>query len=185
MHSVEAFLAAYDVTEDTEYHDRAKSIIDHVISWAKDCSWRIPEHYSEDWVPQPDFNKDHPDDQFKPFGATPGHGIEWARLITQFALSMYPDDADRELRTHYVEAAEQLYGRAVADAWDSDGAPGLVYTTDWDGRPVVHERMHWVLAEAINTSAVLYRVTEKAEYAERYAMFMACLLYTSPSPRDS
>ena len=175
MHSVEAFLAAYDVTEDTEYHDRAKSIIDHVIGWAKDCSWRIPEHYSKDWVPQPDFNKDHPDDQFKPFGATPGHGIEWARLITQFARSMYPDDADRELRTYYVEAAEHLYGRAVADAWDSDGAPGLVYTTDWDGKPVVHERMHWVLAEAINTSAVLYRVTEKAEYAERYAMFMAYL----------
>ena len=63
----------------------------------------------------------------------------------------------------------------MADGWDSDGAPGLVYTTDWEGKPVVHDRMHWVLAEAINTSAVLYRVTGKQEYAARYAAFMQYL----------
>ena len=55
----------------------------------------------------------------------------------------------------YIEAAKKLYDRAVSDAWNVDGAPGLCYTTDWDGAPVVHDRMHWTLAEAINTSAVL------------------------------
>ena len=52
---------------------------------------------------------------------------------------------------------------------------GIVYTTDWKGNPVVHDRMHWTLAEAINTSAVLYRVTGKEQYANEYASFMRYL----------
>lgn len=68
-----------------------------------------------------------------------------------------------------IEAAEQLFTRAMADAWNADGAEGIVYTTDWRGKPVVHDRMHWTLAEAINTSAVLARVTGKEEYKNWYA----------------
>ena len=64
---------------------------------------------------------------------------------------------------------------AVADAWNSDGNPGIVYTTDWEGKPIVHDRMHWTLAEEINSAAVLYRVTKKQKYADDYAMFMEYL----------
>lgn len=71
--------------------------------------------------------------------------------------------------------AENLYNRAISDAWNADGAPGIVYTTGWDGKPVVHDRMHWTLAEAINTSAVLYRLTGKEKYASDYAAFMQYL----------
>ncbi len=173
MHTVEAFLAAADVTGDEKYRVRAGRIIRHVLGWAEASAWRIPEHYSSDWVPDPDCNKDRPDDPFKPYGATPGHGIEWSRLITQWALSTYPEDA--QSRAAFIQAAENLYNRAVQDAWNADGAPGLVYTTDWDGKPVVHDRMHWTLAEAINTSATLYRVTGKEEYADQYAMFLQYL----------
>lgn len=173
MHSVEAFLAVADATGNKDYRVRAGRIIEHVIGWALENDWRIPEHYSEDWKMDLEYSADHKDDQFKPYGATPGHGIEWARLITQWALSTYPTMAG--LRRPYTDAAESLYKRAVADAWNSDGAEGFVYTTDWEGKPVVHERMHWVLAEAINTSAVLYRVTRKNQYAKDYAMFMAYL----------
>jgi len=120
-------------------------------------------------VPDLECNKEKPDDPFKPYGATPGHGIEWARLITQWATSTYKDDGAAAKR--YIEAAEVLYNRAISDAWNRDGAPGLVYTTDWNGVPVVHDRMHWTLAEAINTSAVLYRVTGKEKYAGEYARF--------------
>lgn len=35
--------------------------------------------------------------------------------------------------------------------------------------------MHWTLAEAINTSAVLYRITGSDRYAKDYAMFMEYL----------
>ena len=47
--------------------------------------------------------------------------------------------------------------------------------TDWNGKPVVRDRMHWTLAEAINTSAVLYHVTGKEKYAIDYAEFMKYL----------
>lgn len=166
MHSVEAFLAVSDVTGDESWRKRAGSIISHVIEWAEANEWHIPEHFSEQWVADLEYNSDRPDDQFKPYGATPGHGIEWARLITQYALSAGLNEQEKQ---KLIEAAEQLFTRAMADAWNADGAEGIVYTTDWEGKPVVHDRMHWTLAEAINTSAVLARVTGKDEYKTWYS----------------
>lgn len=171
MHTVEAFLAATDVMKEEKYRVRAGRIIDHVISWARENEWRIPEHFTKDWVPDLECSKDRPDDPFKPYGATPGHGLEWGRLIVQWALSAKSKDE----AAPYIEAAENLYHRAVQDGWNADGAPGIVYTTDWNGNPVVHDRMHWTLAEAINTAAVLYRVTGKKDYAENFAEFMEYL----------
>ncbi len=173
MHTVEAFLAVADVTGNAVYRERAGRIINHVISWAKENNWRIPEHFTSTWEADLECNKDRPADQFKPYGATPGHGIEWARLITQWTSSVY--EYGSENYDHYVDAACNLYNRAIADAWNSDGAPGICYTTDWEGKPVVHDRMHWTLAEAINTSAVLYRATNNSKYATDYAIFMEYL----------
>lgn len=173
MHTVEAFLAVADATGRENYRERARRIVEHVITWAKDNEWRIPEHFTKDWDLDLEKNKEKPDDPFKPYGATPGHGIEWARLITHWALSTYKNE--KEKAQPYVEAAENLFNRAIADAWNVDGAPGIVYTTDWNGKPCVHDRMHWTLAEAINTSAVLYRVTGKQQYADNYAEFMQYL----------
>ena len=177
MHTVEAFLAAADATGDETWRKRAGRIIDRVLAWAGNNDWRIPEHYTSEWKPDLDCNRNKPDDPFKPYGATPGHGIEWARLITQDALSSFPDrnDGVSEKARPLVSAAEQLYGRAVDDGWNADGAPGIVYTTDWDGTPVVHDRMHWTLAEAINTSACLYHVTGGSRYGEDYQNFMQYL----------
>lgn len=173
MHTVEAFLAVADVAGLEEYRVRCGRIIDHVIGWASNNEWRIPEHFTSDWKADLDCNKDKPDDQFKPYGATPGHGLEWGRLITQYALSAYKNDAEGAAK--YLDAAENLYNRAVADAWNADGAPGICYTTGWDGKPVVHDRMHWTLAEAINTAGVLAQVTKKEKYAADYAEFMQYL----------
>ncbi len=173
MHTVEAFLAAADVLQDEKYRIRAGRIIDHVTGWASGNAWRIPEHFTKDWKADLECNKEKPDDPFKPYGATPGHGIEWARLIVQWALSAYPQD--KEKADKYIRISENLFNRAVSDGWNADGAPGIVYTTGWDGKPVVHDRMHWTLAEAINTSAVLYRATGKAEYADLYAQFLQYL----------
>ena len=172
MHTVEAFLAAADTLDDEKYRVRAGRIIDRVAGWAKENGYRIPEHFTSDWQPDLEKNKEKPDDPFKPYGATPGHGIEWARLITQWALSSKLNaDAEKQ----YIDTACRLYRRAIDDAWNADGAPGIVYTTDWEGKPVVHDRMHWTLAEAVNSSAVLYRVTGEARYAGDYAEFMKYL----------
>jgi mannose/cellobiose epimerase-like protein (N-acyl-D-glucosamine 2-epimerase family) len=168
MHTTEAFLAVADATGDNRYRQRAGRIIDHVVSWAKGNEWRIPEHFNAQWEPDFEFNADKKGDQFKPYGATPGHGIEWARLITQWALSSF---ANAEGAQPYIEAAEQLFARALADGWNADGTIGLAYTTDWNGKPVVTDRMHWTLAEAMNTSATLAKASGKNEYRERYAEF--------------
>ncbi|WP_147374245.1 AGE family epimerase/isomerase, partial [Gardnerella vaginalis] len=32
---------------------------------------------NDQWQADLEYNKDKKDDQFKPYGATPGHGIEW------------------------------------------------------------------------------------------------------------
>ncbi len=173
MHTVEAFLAVADAIGDETYRRRAGRIIDRVIGWAQANHDRIPEHFSSAWEPDLEKNRQTPDDPFKPYGATPGHGIEWARLITQWAVSTY--GADSADAAPYIRMAERLYNRAVADAWNVDGARGIVYTIDWNGSPVVHDRMHWTLAEAINTSAVLYRVTENEKYAKDYSEYMRYL----------
>ena len=111
MHTVEAFLAAADALSDEKYRVRAGRIIDSVISWAKNNSWRIPEHFKSDWTPDLEYNIDNKTDQFKPYGATPGHGIEWARLIVQWAMSTETDDKDSINK--YIDAAKNLYNTAV------------------------------------------------------------------------
>ena len=173
MHTVEAFLAAADALNDENYRVRAGRIISRVLEWARENNWRIPEHFTSDWQPNLECNREKPDDPFKPYGATPGHGLEWARLIVQWAVSTYGTGNDNV--QDYIAVAEKLYNRAIQDAWNIDGNPGICYTTGWDGKPIVHDRMHWTLAEAINTSAVLYRVTENENYKENYASFMEYL----------
>lgn len=173
MHTVEAFLAVSDCAGLENYRARAGRIIAHVIRWASENNWRIPEHFTKDWAADLECNHDIPDDRFKPYGATPGHGIEWARLITQWTLSVY--GADSEKSGPYLEAARQLYQRAVSDGWNADGRAGIVYTTDWNGSPVIHDRMHWTLAEAINTSAILFHLTGDEAYGRNYYTFMRYL----------
>lgn len=173
MHTVEAFLALSDATGYEGYRIRAGRIIDRVIGWASQNNYRIPEHFTKDWQPDLEKNKEKPDDPFKPYGATPGHGIEWARLIAQYAVSSFGLVSSNV--APYITAACKLYDRAIEDAWNADGAPGIVYTTDWNGKPVVRDRMHWTLAEAVNTSAVLYKITNNEKYASDYAKFMEYL----------
>lgn len=173
MHTVEAFLAVSDVTGDEKYRVRAGRIIRKVRLWAEGNNYRIPEHYSSTWVPDLDCNKDNPTDPFKPYGATPGHGIEWSRLVLEWALSTFDEDS-KEL-DDFITYAEKLFDRAISDAWNVDNKPGIAYTTDWNGKPVVKDRMHWTLAEAINTSAVLYHNTGKEKYSSLYHDFMKYL----------
>ncbi len=158
MHGVEALLAAHGATGEGEWLTRAQAIGDRVIGWAEANAWRIPEHFNASWEPQLEYNADRPHDQFKPYGATPGHGLEWSRLLVQLDVESGTDGA----RT---AAAASLFDRAVVDGWDPAGG-GFVYTTDWSGRPVEPRRFHWVAAEAVATADVLHRVTGEDRYAD-------------------
>ena len=165
MHAVEAMLSAASVSGDTAWIGRAERICRFVANNAGAHGWRIPEHYDETWCPDLELNRDQPQHPFKPFGATVGHGLEWARLMLHLEAAIGGSDG------WLLDAANNLFRRAVADGWSVDGAPGFVYTTDWDGSPVVRDRMHWVAAEAINAAATLYRRTGDPEYGQWYQLW--------------
>ena len=164
MHIVEACLAAAGATDDRAFLDRALSIAATVVDdWARANDWRVPEHFDRQWRPLPDHHRDPPDHPFEPFGATVGHGIEWARLVLELRAAL--GDASPGWM---LPAAESLYARAVSDGWAVDGRDGFVYTTDWNGTPVVRERMHWVVCEAICAAAALHEATGAQAYDEDY-----------------
>jgi sulfoquinovose isomerase len=168
MHAVEALLAAADVTGDHGLRDRALGIARRVaLEFAEPQAWRIPEHFDSHWRPELDHNRDRPDDQFQPYGATVGHGLEWSRLLLHLEASL-ADPPD-----WLLSAAEGLFDRAAADGWAVDGADGFIYTTDWDGTPMVRDRMHWVVAEAIAAAAALQARTGNDRFAALAATWWA------------
>jgi mannose/cellobiose epimerase-like protein (N-acyl-D-glucosamine 2-epimerase family) len=161
MHSLEAYLAAGDVTRDSTWHTRGLSIADRLINThAREHGWRIPEHYDESWQPVLNYNEDARDDPFRPFGTTPGHSFEWARLLLALEASL--DDAPAWL----AEAAVGLFEAALAHGWAADSHPGFVYTLDFDDRPVVVQRLHWVVCEAVLAAHSLHRRTDEARYGQ-------------------
>lgn len=163
MHMVEALLAAADACAPEVWRSRAVRICDNVIGWSQANENRIPEHFTAEWQPMLEYNSGDTANQFKPYGATVGHGFEWARLLVQASLV-----ADSPGGHDYVAAAASLYHRAAQDGWQPGPSPGFVYTTDWTGRPVVRERLHWVLCEAIAAAATLGRRTGEDRYDNDY-----------------
>ncbi|WP_159941655.1 MULTISPECIES: AGE family epimerase/isomerase [unclassified Nocardiopsis] len=172
MHAVEALLAAADATGDPRWTRRALSVAERLIHGvAADHGWRLPEHFTPDWKPLPDYNRDRPDHPFRPFGSTTGHLLEWARLLVHLetALARAGEPVPGWLRTD----AEELFAHAVRRGWAVDGADGFVYTLDWEDRPVVRERMHWVVAEAVMAAWALARRTGDPSYTDLYGGWWA------------
>lgn len=168
MHTVEAYLAASDVTRDRDLLKRALRITTRVVDgFARDHDWRLPEHFTSQWEPVLDYHRDEPAHPFRPYGATIGHGFEWARLTLQLENQL--EQSGSSAPAWMAPAAREFYDASVRDGWRADGADGFVYTVDFDGQPVVRERMHWVAAEAIGAAAVLWRRTRAPGYAAQYA----------------
>ena len=161
MHAAEAFLAAADATGEDRWRGRALRIATFAIhTCARAHGWRVPEHFTADWRPMPEHNAHRPGDPFQPYGATVGHGLEWSRLLLHLRAALGKTAPD-----WLLPAARQLFTRALEDGWSGDG---FVYTTDWSGRPVVRDRMHWVIAEAIAAAAALHTATGDHAYARWY-----------------
>ncbi len=162
MHLVEVFLAASDATGDPQWRQRATDVCVRMMTAARENSWRIPEHFDTTWQPLPDYNIDQPRHPFRPYGATPGHAFEWARLLLTLRAAHPAAPAWLD------DAAVGLVETARADAWDVERG-GFVYTTDQDGVPVVRERFHWVACEAIGAAWALHRATGDARWEQWYA----------------
>jgi mannose/cellobiose epimerase-like protein (N-acyl-D-glucosamine 2-epimerase family) len=160
MHTVEALLAAADVSGDAGLRDRAQRIVTTVVhGFARANHWRIPEHFDAHWRPLLDYNRDEPAHPFRPYGATIGHWFEWSRLTLGLRAALGAAAPDWML-----DDARALFDAGVREGWAVDGAAGFVYTVDWDGTPVVRQRMHWVATEAIAAAATLSQVTGDPAY---------------------
>jgi mannose/cellobiose epimerase-like protein (N-acyl-D-glucosamine 2-epimerase family) len=164
MHTVEALLSAADVLDDAGLRDRASRIVTRVVhDLAANHEWRIPEHFDESWTPILDYNIDEPAHPFRPYGATIGHWLEWARLALHLRAGL-----GEEAPGWLLDDARSLFDAAVREGWAVDGADGFVYTVDWSGEPVVRERMHWVVAEATAAAAALHSATGDPSYERWY-----------------
>ena len=166
MHLVEALLAATDATGSPVYLERAHRIAQVLIPKAQILGWRMPEHYDSAWEVDRGYNRDRPSDPFRPYGVTPGHGLEWARLL------LLMDGLMGQTRGWLKAAAEGLATTAIEDAWDTE-IGGFAYTTDFAGTPVVRERFHWVACEAVGAAWALWRTTGDPYWAASYSAVWA------------
>ncbi|MCW2701825.1 MAG: N-acylglucosamine 2-epimerase [Blastococcus sp.] len=171
MHGVEASLAAADALAamgtgaDADAvgrlrHQALRTVERVVHGFARTEDWRLPEHFTADWTPLPEYNRDRPADQFKPYGVTVGHQFEWARL------AMHVRAVTDEPPSWLLDDALGLFAAAASRGWAADGHPGFPYTLDRKDRPVVRARLHWVLCEAIAAATVLAQVTGEARFRE-------------------
>ncbi|MGS2619557.1 AGE family epimerase/isomerase [Micromonospora sp. LZ34] len=165
MHMTEAHLAAAEATGDSIFVDRATSIVERVIGeFVPRNDWRLPEHYDAGWNMLPDYNRDHPNNQFRPYGSTIGHWLEWAKLLLQLSAG-YPEG-----RGWMVESAIRLFDKATAEGLDPTD-DGFAFTVDWAGQPIDRNRYHWVSTEAIGAAVYLHRVTGDRSYERWYRRF--------------
>ncbi|GAA3738360.1 AGE family epimerase/isomerase [Salinactinospora qingdaonensis] len=171
MHMIEAFLAAGDATGDPVWHRRALRIAERIVHQvAAGHDWRLVEHFTPDWEPDLDYNIDDKHHQFRPYGTTVGHWLEWSRLLLHLdaTLAAGPEGALGTVPEWLLTDAVALFDAAVERGWGVDGADGFVYTLDWQDQPVVRERMHWVIAEAILAAAALCKRTGESRFEHWY-----------------
>lgn len=139
MHLTEALMAAFEVTGERDYLDKAQSIAERVIHQAAgSVGFRVAEHFDADWRIDREYY--HPDEMFRPAGTTPGHWLEWARLILQLwslggkAHSWMPD------------AAKSLFVQSMSLGWDKQKG-GFFYTLDWHDNPAKTNKLWWPMCE--------------------------------------
>ena len=146
MHLTEALMAAFEATGERIHLDRAERIAGLIIGrHAAERAYRVAEHFTADWNLDPDYRGS---EVFRPSGTTPGHSLEWTRLLLQLWTL-----GDKR-HAWMPEAAERLFSQAVGLGWD-DTHGGLFYTLDWDGRPAQRRKLWWPVAEGIGAAAFL------------------------------
>lgn len=146
MHMTEALMAAFEATGDRHYLDKAERIADLIIQRnAIPLGHRVAEHFDEKWVLDKDYQGN---EMFRPSGTTPGHWLEWSRLLFQlWSLG------DKRM-SWMTDASRQLFVQAIELGWDKVNG-GFFYTLDWDNQPIMREKLWWPVSEAIGAAAWL------------------------------
>ncbi|MDJ0833666.1 MAG: AGE family epimerase/isomerase [Gammaproteobacteria bacterium] len=165
MHSCEAMIAAYEATGAARYLDRAFTLAHNICirqaALTDDLIW---EHYDEHWQVDWNYNRDDPQNLFRPWGFQPGHMTEWAKLL--LILDHHRPQA------WLLPRARQLFDSALARAWDQEHG-GICYGFAPDGEICDGDKYFWVQAESLAAAALLAIRSGEANYWEWYRRIWA------------
>ena len=160
MHSCEALIAAFEATGSQKYLDRAlligKNICIRQAGLAEGLIW---EHYDSNWEINWVYNKNRPDDLFRPWGFQVGHLAEWAKLLLILERHVKED--------WLLPRAQELFDDAVEMGWD-EKSEGLFYGFAPNGDICDKDKYFWVQAESLAAAAVLANRTGDDYYWEWY-----------------
>ena len=160
MHICEAMIAAYQATKHDKYLSRAKTIAATICckqaALTNDLIW---EHYTPEFQPDWEYNKNDPKNLYRPWGFQPGHQTEWTKLL----LQIHRDAPEAWL----LEKAQQLFDNSFDKSWDKQHG-GLVYGFDPEGKWCDDDKYFWVQAESFAAAALLYQATNDAQYLTKY-----------------
>jgi sulfoquinovose isomerase len=138
MHMTEALMAAWEAWGEAECLTMAERIAERIINVnARAAGWVVPEHFRSDWTVDRNYAGDP---MFRPAGTTPGHALEWSRLLIQLW------ELGGRTKDWMPEAARHLFLKAVDLGW-SEPRGGFFYTLDWDGKPAMRNRFWWPATE--------------------------------------
>ena len=141
MHLAEALMAAFEAIGDVEYLRKAKLIANRVIRKAAgSLGWRVGEHFHRDWAINREYY--HSNEMFRPAGTTPGHSLEWARLVLQLWV------LDGKQEPWMPQAAKNLFSQAMKCGWDKTKG-GFFYTLDWNDAPSKRSKLWWPACEGV------------------------------------
>lgn len=159
MHLTEALMAAFEATGDQDYLRKAERIAGLIIGKAAAAvGYRVAEHFDRNWTLDKDYKGS---DMFRPAGTTPGHWLEWARLLLQLhelggrRLAWLPD------------ASAKLFRNAVELGWDKEKG-GFWYTLDWNDQPALREKLWWPACEGIGAAHYLGCHSDDPFYEQWY-----------------
>ncbi len=146
MHLTEALMAAYEATGETSYLNKAERIADLLIRrCAGENGFRVAEHFDENWRLDKNYKGN---EMFRPSGTTPGHWLEWSRLILQLWV------LGGKKHSWMPDAAKALFRQSIELGWDTQKG-GFFYTLDWDDTPAKRHKLWWPMCEGVGAAAFL------------------------------
>lgn len=165
MHLCEAMIAAYEATNNVMFLERAKLLAHNIaVKQAKLTDNLVWEHFTPEFQPDWNYNKDDPKNLYRPWGFQPGHQTEWAKLL--LIINRHSP------APWLVERAVALYDTAYTLAWDKEFG-GFIYGFDPKGNWCDEDKYFWVQAESFATAALLYVETREQKYLDQYQAIWA------------
>lgn len=160
MHMCEAMISCFEATQNPLYLQRAELIAHNIVKrQASLTDGLIWEHFTEDFQPDWEYNKDDPKNIYRPWGFQPGHQTEWSQLLV--LINQYSPQA------WLLDSAKELFDRAFEASWD-DKNGGLYYGFSPDGDICDSDKYFWVQSESIASAAMILNATKESKYLDFY-----------------